>query len=160
VPRIPRSITGYCGLIDLMCIIIVCVVADNGLKTVSTEEELKAFMSVFSFVQTWLAPALYMSILALGFHFASLILVHMYFSYNSMATAGASVAVPIVIIFMSRTTKSFKRQQTVIKTEKESMKNAATKVAKPKPKAIASKLKKAQAMMRKGQLPMEDASEV
>jgi len=145
-----RSIAGYGGLIDLMCIIIVCVVADNGLKTVSTEEELKAFMSVFSFMQTWLAPAMYMSLVFLGFHFASLILVHMYFAYMAMATAAASMLVPGVILFMSRTTRVFKRQQTVIKTEKERMKNAATASAKPKSKKLTSKFRKAQSMMRKG----------
>jgi membrane protein implicated in regulation of membrane protease activity len=117
-------------------------------------------MSVFSFVQTWLGPALYMSIIFLGFHFAALILVHMYFSYMAMATAAASVLVTLVILFMHRTARTFKRQQTVIKTEKERMKVAAATPAKPKHKTITSKLKKAQVLVRRGHLPIEDASEV
>jgi hypothetical protein len=143
-----------------MCIIIVCVVADNGLKTVSTEEELKSFMSVFSFVQTWLALALYMSIIFLGFHFAALILLQMYFSYQSMAAVGASVVVPVCILFMSRTARVFGKQQKVIKVEKERMKQAANMAAVPKPKKISTKLKEATSMVKQGDLAMEDATEV
>mmetsp|Transcript_20355 Transcript_20355/g.57312 ORF Transcript_20355/g.57312 Transcript_20355/m.57312 type:complete len:144 (+) Transcript_20355:194-625(+) len=143
-----------------MCIIIVCVVADNGLKTVSTEEELKAFMSVFSFVQVWLAPALYTSVVFLGFHFASLILVHMYFSIESMIASGASVFVTFVILFMSRKASIFSQQQKVIKSEKERLAQLASAPPKSKPKKIFTKLKQATTQLRRGELPMDDASEV
>jgi len=153
-------ISGYMGLIHLMCIIIVCVVADNGLKTVSTEEELKAFMSTFSFVQRYLAPSLYISVVFLGFHFAALILVHMYFSYNSMAIAAASIVVPIIIIFMWRKASQFAQQQQDIKNEKLRLTAAANMpVLKPKSQ-LYYKLKKASNLYKKGELPLEDATEV
>lgn len=145
-----------------MCMIIVCVVADNGLKTVSTEEELKAFMSVFSFVPTWLALALYVSVAFLGIHFASLILLHMYFSNQSISPVGASLLVPFCIIFMWRTSRVSTKQQKVIKAEKERMKMAAGGAALPQaqPKRIATKLRKAMSMLKKGQMTVGDASEV
>jgi len=153
-------IAGYIGLIDLMCIIIVCVVADNGLKTVSTEEELKAFMSTFSFVQRFLALALYMSVVSLGFHFACLILVHMYFSYNSMAVSAASIVVPFIIVYMWQKAREFGRQQQAIKNEKVRV-AAMANMPKLKPKTqLYYKLKKAMIMLKKGEYPLDDATEV
>eukprot|EP00967_Tisochrysis_lutea_P047454 scaffold57785_cov33-Tisochrysis_lutea.AAC.2 len=76
-----------------------------------------------------------------------------------MIASGASVFVTFVILFMSRKASIFSQQQKVIKSEKERLAQLASAPPKSKPKKIFTKLKQATTQLRRGELPMDDASE-
>lgn len=129
-------IAGYICLIVLLCIIIVCVMADNTLKRISVEEELKAFMTTFSFVGEWVDFFIKTAVACLGAHFGALILIHMYFALWAYILVGSSSTVVVVILIMQRKAAVFSRERRRVRLEKRRM-EAALSTARSKKKPLA-----------------------
>jgi len=75
---------------------------DNALKKVSTEEELKEFMSCFALTTRLLGPSLILAVVLLVIAFGFLILIDMRYKLQGVVLVTSSFAVPLIMCLSSR----------------------------------------------------------